>query len=610
MLLSQLAASRTELTVENGIVTGGREQEALAGVRIMQLGGNAIDALVAAAFTGFVVEPASCGVGGYGRLSVFLAERREFVTFDHYVRAPLKARADMFEIDTSAPPMYYGHPQTVGGKSQWGHLSAAVPGAVAGLCAAHEMFGRLPLAQVLAPAIEAAKAGLPVDWRLALQISGQLERIRQLPHAAALLLRNGDPPRAFSGWQEGDRLDLSELAQTLRLIAQHGAAGFYSGPVAEAIEREVTSRGGILSKADLEAYRPKIMREKPARYRDLEYISAYDQVSYEALNMLDQFDLTGYGAESVEFRHLAAEAIGRAFVDNMTHYGDPDYVKSPVNGLASREFAVERARGIQLDRAAPRPIAPADPWPYDTAASAPEQLPTKPTIARLAGTTQMAAADREGNMVSLITSLTGSFGSLVLVPGTGVILNNAMQNFDPRPEHPNNIQPGKMPIFAAPAIVAARQGQAAFAGCGSGGYRIMTGVLHALMNAVDFGMSAQAAVDGQRVHCQGGATFVDSRIAADVQARLAEMGHEVVPQVEGPNATHFGRINWSCATRKPACFLPELARPGKPVRRDIDGNVHQHRNHHALTPDRRQRRGGRRPSHRCRSRRGGPAQGR
>jgi gamma-glutamyltranspeptidase/glutathione hydrolase len=173
------------------------------------------------------------------------------------------------------------------------------------------------------------------------------------------------------------------------------------------------------------------MCEKPARYRDFEYITAYDQVAYEALNILDRFDLASYGPDSVEFRHLAAEALGHAFMDNMVHYGDPEHTQSPVNGLASRDFAAQRAAGIRLDRAAPRPIAAADPWPFESEGDAPETLSLTSTLAKLGGTTQMATADREGNMTSLITSLSHAFGALILVPGTGIILNNSMQNFDP-----------------------------------------------------------------------------------------------------------------------------------------------------------------------------------
>jgi gamma-glutamyltranspeptidase/glutathione hydrolase len=169
-------------------------------------------------------------------------------------------------------------------------------------------------------------------------------------------------------------------------------------------------------------------------------------------------------------------------------------------------------------------------------------LPTSPTLANIAGTSQMVSADREGNVCALITSLSGAFGCLVRVPGTGIILNNSMQNFDPRPEHPNCIQPGKIPIFAAPSLVATQNGKGMFAGAGSGGYRIMTGVLHTFMHNVDFGMGIQEAVDAPRVHCQGQETVVDGRIPTHIREQLAEMGHEVVVAEDTPGGTHFGRI--------------------------------------------------------------------
>jgi gamma-glutamyltranspeptidase/glutathione hydrolase len=356
------------------------------------------------------------------------------------------------------------------------------------------------------------------------------------------LLRNDEVPRVVSGFGRGDRIEFADLAETLRRIAREGAAGFYAGPVAEAIEREVTAHGGILTAADLAAYRPKIMREKTASYRGYDYVTANDQVGYEALNILDRFDLTGYGPDSPEFRHLMAEALGHAFTDNMVHYGDPDHTRSPVHGLASREFAAQRAAGIRLDRAAARPIAAADPWPYDAAEAAPEIVAAERSAGGVAGTSQMAAADREGNLATLCTSLTSSFGSLVLVPGTGVFLNNSMQNFDPRPDRANCIAPGKMPIFAVPTIAAGRDGRAVFGAAGSGGYRITTGVLHTMVYALDFGMSLQAAIDAPRVHCQGEETVVDGRIPEHVRDRLTAMGHTVAVADEDPGTLAFARV--------------------------------------------------------------------
>jgi gamma-glutamyltranspeptidase / glutathione hydrolase len=545
MIRGGLVHSQSEVLSERGVVSAGHAAEAEAGVRALAEGGNAIDAVVAAAFTGFVVEPASCGLGGYGHLAAFLPGRGGFVTVDHGPRVPAAARPDMFEIEDSGAPLYYGWPATVGRRNEWGHSAVAVPGSVAGLCAAHERFGRLPLAQVLEPAIEAAERGLDVSWSLVLFLNERLAEIRRVPAAADLLLRDGDLPRPPGWGGVRDRIDLSELAVTLRRIAREGAAGFHDGPVAEAIEREVCANGGLVTAADLRAYEPRILLEQPARYRGHEYVTAFDQVGYETFNILDRFDLAAFGPDSVEFRHVVAEAMAAAFADNSAYFGDPDLLASPVRGLSSPAFAAFRGSGISLEAALPRPVAAADPWPYDEGPT-PRRLPYR-------GTSQMAAADADGNVVSLITSLTHAFGSLVLVPGTGVLLNNSMVNFDPRPGRPNSIAPGKLPIFAAPTLVATRDGEGVFGSCGSGGYRILSGVLHSALHSFDFGMDVQAAIDAPRVHCQGGPTLVDARIPAAVIQGLRDLGHEVQLVLDDPGVTNFGRI--SAVSRDPATGL-------------------------------------------------------
>ena len=535
MSASHMVASRSPLAAERGMVVGGHILEAEAGIAALRAGGNAIDAVVAAAFAGFVAEPASCGVGGYGRLAVFLARENRFVTVDHYVRAPAAAHPAMFAIDPDKPDKYYGFPHTLGLRAEIGPLAPAVPGAVAGLCAAHERFGRLPLARVLDAAIGYAEAGLPIDWGLQLTIANRLADIRSYPTAAAFLLRNGAPPAGPGQQVGGDRLDTSALAGTLKRIASHGAAGFHRGPVAAGVARACE----MLSEDDLAAYKPRFVEQPPALYRGHHYSTAWDQVGIEALNILANFDLAGLGPDSTEYRHLMAEALACAFIDNMTHYGDPDHERSPVDGLAHPGFAAARAAGIRLDAALPRPVSSADPWPWQQG-SLPPPPPT--SQARLAGTSQMVAIDAEGNMASLITSLTSSFGSLVYVPEVGVMLNNSMQNFDPRPNTANCIRPGKMPIFAAPAIVAARDGAAVFAGAGSGGYRIETAVLHAMVNTLDFAMPIQDAVNAPRIHCQGHDTYIDARIPAATRDALAAMGHRIVVQQDTPGLNAFGRV--------------------------------------------------------------------
>jgi gamma-glutamyltranspeptidase/glutathione hydrolase len=505
-------------------------------------GGNAVDAVVAAAFAAFVYEPSNCGLGGYGHLALFRAECGEFVTIDHSCRAPRGARADMFALEHASPDRGHPWPDVVGRANEVGHLAPAVPGAVSGLCAAHELAGRLPLAQVLAPAVEAADAGLEVTWDLALVIVERLDAIRATREAADYLLPNGRIPRAAGYSGPGDRLDMSALAATLRRIAEQGPRAFYSGPVAAAIEGAVAAGGGILTAHDLEAYRPKILREPPGAYRRYAYVTANDQVGYETLNILERFPLRGYDPCDARFLHLMAEAFGHAFVDNVTHSGDPDHVASPVEGLASREFAAARAAGISLERAAPRPIAPADPWPFD-GTRAPEGAHRDPSAGIVTGTSQVAAADADGNAAALITTIGNDFGSLVLIPECGVFLNSGMANFDPRPHRPNSASPGKMPFFAVPAIVAARDGRAVFAAGGSGGYRILSGVVHAFVNALDLGLDVRTAVSAPRVYCQGEVTFVDERVPEAVRTKLKELGHTVVAQSAAPAFDPFARVS-------------------------------------------------------------------
>ena len=424
-----------------------------------------------------------------------------------------------------------------------------MPGAVVGFCDLHAELGRLPLDKVMTPAIEAAEAGVPVTFKQQLEIAEELDRIKCYPETAAVLLSDGRVPAMQGQEGGGNLLDTSALAKLLKQIAKRGKKAFQQGPVARKIRDFVTSNGGILSVDDLASYQPRVLREQPSHYRGHEYISCFDQVAYEALNILADFDLRAFGADSYAYRHLTAEALALAFIDNMTHYGDPDFEASPVNGLTHPGFAQQRRQLIRLSKAIARTVAPGDPWPFETQHSAPERLSGLPTTVRRAGISQIAVADRHGNLASACVSIGSSYGSLIFIPEAGIFMNNAMQNFDPRPQHPSHIEPGKMPIFAAPAIAAAKRGEGCFAASGSGGYRIEPGVLQVMMNHIDHKMQVQAAVDHPRVHSQGGSTYVDSRIPAAVLKRMERAGHELCVLNEQPGANGFGRV---CAvTRNP-----------------------------------------------------------
>jgi gamma-glutamyltranspeptidase/glutathione hydrolase len=519
-----------------GAVSAGHPLAAQAGLEALAEGGCAVDATIAAAFVAFVAEPNNAGIGGYGHLSAFLPADGGFLTVDHSPRAPAAAHPDMFELDTAQPPQGHDWPAVVDNRNWVGPLAVAIPGAVAGLHALHERAGRLPWPRLLAPAIALADNGLEVTWLLLLEIAARYEEIRNNAALAAILLPHGRLPRARTADTAGERLNQRDLAATLNKLATSGPDAFYGGPIADDIARAVAEQNGILTPEDLAGYAPRIVSEPPARYRDLEYITALDTVGYETLGILEHFPLAELEPASADHYHLLAEAMGHAFADGAAHGGDPDFSEHPVAELGSAAFAARRAAAIRAGRAAPRPVRTAAPW-------LPPNLPQPhPSTGGVHGTTQVLAADADGNLVALITTIGADFGSTVTVPGRGIILNNSMINYDPRPGFGNSIAPGKMPFFAVPTLVATRAGKAAFAAAGSGGYPILAGVINTTVNHVDHGMDVQQAIDAPRVHSQGDRTFIDARVPHDVRAQLTHRGHELVVQATTPGELPFSRV--------------------------------------------------------------------
>ena len=539
MIHSTASSTRTQIASTDGMVVAGNEYSARAGAEMLEQGGNAIDAIVAAGFVAFVAEPSMCGLGGAGHLTAFLASEGEFSAIDHNVRAPGGASPAMFELETQ-DSNYMGFPATVERRNEIGASSAAVPGAVAGLCTAHERWGRLDRSVVMQPAIELAEDGLDVGWRLASDIARTMGTLKTMPELAAVLTPNGVPLTAADTWQEGQRLHIPGLAETLWRISREGAAGFYDGPVAESIARACAHLPGGITVDDLRGYRPKVWRERPSTFASTRYATCLDTVTCEMLNVLEAMDLARYEPGSADHYHLIAEAMACAFTDTLRHYGDPDLERVPISGLVSEAFAGLRAAGLSLDRAAARPMEALDPWPFQNGES---PRPAGPgSSGGVHGTSHAAAADREGNMVALCTSIETHFGSMLLVPESGVLLNNAMQDFDPRPGRANSIAPGKMPLYGVPVLVAARAGEATFAGSGAGGYRITASVVEPFVNVALHNMDAQAAADLPRVFCQGDITYADDAISLDVRSQLADRGHTVVAQHDVPGSPAFGRV--------------------------------------------------------------------
>lgn len=518
MGMSLTTPRRSEIRGAGGVVATGHPVSAEIGSGVLVAGGNAVDAVIAAAFASFVVEPGQCGIGGHGRMSIHLAKSGRSIGIDHFIRAP-----------AAATPEAYAQALHRSGSDaraiqHTGALAVGIPGAIAGLCEAQRRFATRPLAALVAPAIALARADIIVDQRMALQITQRAGELQRFPEAAALLMPGGLPPRAPSWTGEPARLDGTAMARTLERIAADGAAAFHDGPIAAAIAATIRDAGGLLTAGDLAAYRPHVFQQPEFNYRGTRYVTAGDLIAVETLNILECFDLRGLDPDGATGHHLFAEALGQAFVDGFRHAGDPAHLATPLDGLASKRFAAERAAAIDPTRARV-PVPAGDPWPHQRREGAAEGAQPLPAFA---GTTQICAADRDGNVAALITSLGSAFGSLVAVPGTGILLGNAMQWFDPRPGRFNSVGPGRMPLYAAPVLIAFDGERALGAIVGSGGYRIQTGVLQPLLGLVDRGLAAQAAVEYPRLHSEGdGRVDIDIRVSAATRAALAAMGHRL-----------------------------------------------------------------------------------
>jgi gamma-glutamyltranspeptidase/glutathione hydrolase len=509
--------TRASARGRGGAIAAGHLIPAEVGLAVLADGGNAVDAIVAAAFAAFVVEPAMCGVGGHGRLSVYLADRDEAWGIDHFIVAPDQATpavydAALADARAQAPDI---PPSEL---AEHGPLSVAVPGAVAGLCAAIRRFGTWDRARLLAPAIALAEAGIAIDGR-----TGQLAESR-----ARTIARFDGLARWLAG---GPRLDGRDLAVTLRQIADGGEDAFYRGPIAEAIARACA--GGLLSLADLAAYAPRIARQDWAGYRGLRHVTCGDLIAVEALNLLESFDLASHGADSPLARHLLAEALAQAFVDNAAYGGDETNPDLPLAGLASKEYARHMAQAIPADRARAG-VAPGEPWRFGTAGG--------PARA-FAGTTQICAVDRAGNVASLITSIDSAFGSMILVPGTGILLGNGLQLFGLFRDGRNPIAPRRMPLYGAPVMVARDDRGALGAFAGAGGYRIASGILNTLVNVVDHGMPLERAIEHPRLHADGAGIEVDVGVPEAVRRELARMGHRVGVGEATPLSWPFARTS-------------------------------------------------------------------
>jgi len=526
---------RTEATARGGIVAAKTPLAAEAGAEVLRGGGNAVDAAVATAFAAGVVEPWMSGVGGGGFLVAYFPERDESVVVEYPMVAPRGATAEMFPLSgAGADAALFGWPAVVEAANIVGHRAVAVPGTVAGLALALARYGTIGLADALAPAIRLAEEGMPVTWHTTLTIGRDLGNLVRFPATAAIFCdARGHPPVTLEAARPAV-LRQTDLARTLRTIAAEGPRAFYEGPLAQALVGHLTEHGAPFAEADFAGYEATVSPALAADYGGHRVLTtgkgSGGTTLVESLHMLDALGGKAFGHNTPEALHLMAQAFRQAFADRFAYLADPEFVEVPVEVLTSREYAQERAGRFRSDGLEPTRAGEPERLGvgHGLAASIPDYVDSPQSHQALSGsTTHLSVIDRNGIAVSVTQTLLSGWGSRVVVPGTGVLLNNGMMWFDPEPGRPNSVAGGKRPLSnMAPAIVT-RDGQTV-AGIGaSGGRRIMNCLAQLVMNLVDHGMAMQPAITAPRIDASTPELLVSARLPDATREALAALGHRV-----------------------------------------------------------------------------------
>lgn len=530
-----------------GVVVTNSPLGSAAGNEMLACGGNAIDAAVAALLTLTVVEPMMVGIAGGGISHIRLADGQH-VVIDALSVAGQAARPDMFAPISDSPP---DHMETEGRRNRIGASAVAVPGNLRGWCLMQEQYGRLPFADVIAPAIRAASRGFVVSDYLVGAVREHEADLLADPEIARIFMPDGAPITA------GSRLVMGDYAESLRLIRQQGAAALHGGDLGKALVQRLATGGadrGHLTLDDLNSYRAVQREAIFGDYRGYTIVGPPPPASSgvhitQMLNMLEPFDLRGMGFGSAESLHLLAEVIRVAFQDRNTASGDPDFVDVPVGTFTSKDYAQDCL--LRLRRI-----------------GQPETLRSPGHESH--DTTHLTVADADGNIVSATHTINGLFGACLMVPGTGIIPNNYMLNYDPHPGRALSILPGKrVPTSMAPMIVL-QDGAPCFALGLPGAVRIFPSAMQAIVNLIDHGMTLQQAVEAPRLWTEGQQVELEPAYAPMADA-LRAMGHDVrlVKTIGGGmNAISFagdGAMTGAACWRADGVVMAQgggLARPG------------------------------------------------
>jgi gamma-glutamyltranspeptidase/glutathione hydrolase len=484
-------------TGTGGAVATISEQASQSALAILNQGGNAVDAAVAAAATLGVTDPFSCGIGGGGFMMIYLAKDKRVITIDHRETAPASFKPTVFLED--GKEMNFDAVLASG-------MSVGVPGTVRGWHEALERYGSMPLKQVLQPAIKVAAEGFKVNDTFSHLIADNESKFQLFPATAKLYLKNGKALPAGSTMRNPD------LAQAYRELAAGGIKVFYEGKIGRAIVDTVNHPGGkvrpgAMTMADLANYEARIRQPLHSTYRGYDIYgmplpSSGGVAVSEALNILEGYDLKSMPRDKVE--HLYLEASRLAFADRNAYLADPEYVEAPVQGLMSKDYAARRRELINPLRAGYQAAA-GDPYPFQNDVSVPLRPPVAKLLAEGAHTTHLTVSDKQGNIVSYTFTIESWGGSGITVPGYGFILNNEMTDFDFSGPHPNVPEAGKRPRSSMSPTLAFKDGRPAFSIGSPGGATIITTVLQTIVNHIDLGMSMDQAIDAPRLSERNGA---------------------------------------------------------------------------------------------------------
>lgn len=490
---------------------------------MLKAGGNAVDAAIAASFAISVLRPQSTGLGGGGFLILRDDKTKQNHAFDFREKAPQKASRNMFLDRKGQPSQFKYRGRSVGDSSTVGHLSVGVPGLVRGLIEVQKNYGKLPLAEVMKPAISYARQGFTIGPDLADAIAGQREKLATFEGSRAIFLDKKLQPR-----KKGSKLVQIDLANTLESIAQTNGKSFYEGKIADLIVQEIQNGKGIISAEDLRNYKP--MKREPiiGTYRDHIIVAMPPPSSggvhiVQLLNILELYDLKKLHQTPDKYYHTLIEAMRLAYADRSLHLGDSDFVKIPIKGLISKSYASHLKSKI----------------PKGKAGNSEKVLPGNPTPYESPSTTHISVVDQNGLAVSTTQTINLSFGSGVVARGTGVVLNNEMDDFSKKPGVPNafglvgsaanSIEPEKRMLSSmSPTIILNSKGQTRLVVGSPGGSRIITATLQTILNFLDHNLGPSSAVHLTRIHHQWkpDLVFYEKEAKGETIKNLEGMGYK------------------------------------------------------------------------------------